>query len=41
MGDDIDDLIEPLGVFDPDERHELSRRMRADWVRRVGDARRA
>jgi len=41
MVDDIDDLIERLGELDPSERRELSRRMRADWVRRVGDAQRA
>ncbi|AXG10098.1 hypothetical protein [Haloplanus rubicundus] len=41
MGDDIDDLIERLGELDPDERRELSRRMQADWARRVGDAQRA
>ena len=41
MGDDIDDLIERLGDLDPDERRELSRRMQADWARRVGDAQRA
>jgi hypothetical protein len=41
MGDDIDDLIDRLGELDPEERRELSRRMQADWARRVGDAQRA
>jgi hypothetical protein len=41
MGADVDDLIERLGELDPDERRELSSRIRADWARRVGDARRA
>jgi len=41
IGDDIDDLIERLGGLDPEERRELSRRMQADWARRVGDAQRA
>jgi hypothetical protein len=41
MGDDIDDLIERLGELDPSERQELSQRMQADWVRRIGDAQRA
>mgnify|MGYP006934456382 CR=1 FL=1 len=41
MGADVDDLIERLGELDPDERRELSSRIRADWARRVDDARRA
>ncbi|AZH25142.1 hypothetical protein [Haloplanus aerogenes] len=41
MGDDIDDLIEQLGELDSEERRELSRRMQADWARRIGDAQRA
>lgn len=41
MEDDIDDLIERLGELDPEERRGLFRRMRADWIRRVGDAQRA
>ena len=41
MADDIDDLIERLGELDSSERQELSRRMQADWVRRVADAQRA
>ncbi|WP_251344041.1 hypothetical protein [Haloplanus halophilus] len=41
MGADIDDLIDRLEALDSEERRELSRRMRADWVQRVEDAQRA
>jgi len=41
MANDIDDLIERLGELEPDKRRELSRRLRADWTKRVRDAQRA